>query len=309
MHLLVGSSLDATADLIVECLGDNVVRINNDRPHDLAYTIGSDGFVVSDPYGREVNQSNLRTVILRKTVPVDIGEGGEELYARREHTRAIDGLLDWIERLMPSAMPMSHRVMSRCTKFVCSRVAYDYFQVPQWVFTSVPSGCLLARPVVKNLCGLPIEKVGPDGLGALLYVQEVQPSQLADGWPWYLQEKVESRFDLTVLYLGGECHALRLDRSSFSGLDWRRFIAAGIDDKWEHVMVPEHLRLKITAYMKDLGLSYGRLDFLYSEEDFSDIQFLEVNPHGQWAWMDLDKSRGIFDSMMRFLTTPKPTCI
>ena len=57
--------------------------------------------------------------------------------------------------------------------------------------------------------------------------------------------------------------------------------------------------------MDDLDLRYGRLDFLYSTEDFSDLQFLEVNPHGQWAWMDLDKSRGIFDAMMRFLTTPR----
>ncbi len=307
MYLLIGASGDVTADLIVDSLGDRVLRINNDRPHDQNFTVSADGFEISDEYGRKVDQNSLRTVILRKSAPVELGVGGEELYARREHTKAIEGLLDWIERVMPQAMPMSHRAMNKATKFICARVARDYFSVPEWVFSSKPSACVLNRPVVKNLCGMPIEEAGPNSDGSLLYVQEVKLDELADRWPWFLQEKIESRYDLTVLYLGGECHALRLDRSKFEGLDWRKFIGAGVDDKWELVRLTAPICDRIKAYMDDMGLSYGRLDFLYSQEDFGDLQFLEVNPHGQWAWMDLKKDRGIFDAMIRFLTTPRIT--
>jgi hypothetical protein len=31
MHLLLAASMDATADIIVEGLGDKVIRLNNDR--------------------------------------------------------------------------------------------------------------------------------------------------------------------------------------------------------------------------------------------------------------------------------------
>lgn len=289
----------------MDSLGDRVVRINNDRPHDLEFTVAAGGFVIADAYGRRVDRQNLTTVVLRKSAPVEQGEGGEALYARREHTRAIEGLLDWIERLMPRAMPMSHRAMSRATKFVSACVATEHFNVPDWIFTSKPSGCALQRPVVKNLCGLPIAEAGPDGKGTMLYVQEVCCTDLAEHWPWFLQEKVESRYDLTVLYLGGECHALRLDRSRFEGLDWRKFIGTGVDEQWQPVVLPKAVSLRIGAYMREMDLSYGRLDFLYTREDFGDLQFLEVNPHGQWAWMDLKKDRGIFDAMMRFLTTPR----
>jgi hypothetical protein len=152
---------------------------------------------------------------------------------------------------------------------------------------------------------LPIQEAGAEGGGKLLYVQEVNPSELADYWPWYLQEIVESRYDLTVAYMAGECHALRLERAKFEGLDWRKFIGAESNQKWEKVQLTRNLEMRIDAYMSDIGLRYGRLDFLYAAEDFSDLQFLEVNPHGQWAWMDLDKTKGIFDAMMRFLTTPR----
>lgn len=284
---------------------NTVLRINNDRPHDLELAISHDGFRAADMYGRVVDQDNLTTVILRKLLPADIGEGGEELYARREYTKAIEGMLDWIERYKPAAMPMSHRAMNKASKFVCASVARGYFSVPNWVFTSIPTSASMIRPVVKNLSGMPVVEAGPNSHGEMLYVQEVKLDELAEGWPWFLQEKVESRYDLTVLYLGGECHALRLDRSRFEGLDWRKFIGAGVDEQWEPVALPPDVSRRIDAYMRDMDLTYGRLDFLYTREDFGDLQFLEVNPHGQWAWMDLKKDRGIFDAMMRFLTTPR----
>lgn len=305
MHLLIGSSVDATADVIVAALGSRILRLNNDRAHDHRIVVKSDGFSVCDDYGRRVDSSSLLTVVLRKMERPMHAKTGEEMYAIREQTRALEALLDWIQRFKPEAMPMSHRAMDKATKFVCASVAQSHFSVPEWAFTSTPSAVRMSRPVLKNLSGMPVEEAGPDGAGKMLYVQEVGLDELAEGWPWFLQEKVESRYDLTVLYLGGECHALRLDRSKFEGLDWRKFIGAGVDEQWELVALPSDVSGRIDAFMRDMDLSYGRLDFLYSREDFGDLQFLEVNPHGQWAWMDLKKDRGIFDAMMRFLTTPK----
>lgn len=306
MHLIIGSSQDATADMIVDSLnGHSLIRINNDRPHDLSITISRNRFTISDQFEREVNESTLRTVILRKPTPVERGDGGEELYARREYTKAIEGLLDWIERFKPGALPVSHRAMNRATKFVCASVAKAYFHVPDWIFTTMPQHGQLHRPVLKNLCGMPLEEAGPGSDGKLVYVQDVKLEELADNWPWFVQERVDARYDLTVLYLGGKCHALRLDREKFEGLDWRKYIGTDMDDKWELVSLPQSLSEKISKFMHEMNLTFGRLDFLYSQDDFEDLQFLEVNPHGQWAWMDLDKKRGIFDSTLRFLTTPR----
>ncbi len=42
----------------------------------------------------------------------------------------------------------------------------------------------------------------------------------------------------------------------------------------------------ITDFMKNLKLSYGRLDFL--QDATGELHFLEVNPNGQFAWLDLN---------------------
>lgn len=139
-----------------------------------------------------------------------------------------------------------------------------------------------------------------------VFVQSIDTEELADGWPWYLQEKVDAKLDVTIAYIGGRCFGMQLDRASFDGIDWRKHIGTGTDKLWEYISLPDWLQAKIHAYMKEMRLDYGRLDFLASKKDFSDIVFLEVNPHGQWGWMDLNKDKGIYAAMMEFLTTPRP---
>ena len=51
--------------------------------------------------------------------------------------------------------------------------------------------------------------------------------------------------------------------------------------------------------MPEAELEFGRLDFLLADGREC---FLEVNPNGQWAWLDLDGKEGIFDAVVKTLT-------
>jgi hypothetical protein len=305
MHLLVAASQDATADMIVEGLGNKALRINNDRHQDHKILITGEGFCVSDNYGREITEKNLETLILRKIVGQAPNREPEPLYVFREFTRAIESLLDYVAFFTPEKLPINHVKMDNLTKFVMAKVAKDYFYVPPWAFTTHPEDSGIVSPVLKNLCGLPFaasDKCIQDS--KFVYVQPVKIDELADGWPWYIQEQVNARYDLTIVFIGGKTFGLSLERSKFDGLDWRKFIGTEVDDQWKQFDVPSSLHDKISRYMKALGISYGRLDFLSNDPTFHDVIFLEVNPHGQWAWMDLGKNNGIYDCMMDFLTRP-----
>ncbi len=49
------------------------------------------------------------------------------------------------------------------------------------------------------------------------------------------------------------------------------------------------------GYMKALRLDYGRLDFLLDADNR--YWFCEVNPNGQFAWLDLDDAHGLLSSI------------
>lgn len=307
MHLLLADSQDATADMIVDGLGDRVVRVNNDRHADHEIQINQLGFSIRDSFGREVNDRNLKTLILRKFRRKPLSASDEEVYAFREHTRGLESLLDWITWASPEKVPINPFHMAKVSKFNMSVVALKYFNVPSWAFSNKPSDSGLKSAVLKNLCGMPFtDALKFEDAPKFIYVQPVETDELADGWPWYLQEKVDARLDVTIAYIGGKTFGLKLNRSSFEGMDWRKHIGTGAGDLWELVQVPGWLHEKIDLYMKEMGLDYGRLDFLASDHELTDIQFLEVNPHGQWGWMDLQKDNGIYAAMMDFLTNPRP---
>jgi hypothetical protein len=42
--------------------------------------------------------------------------------------------------------------------------------------------------------------------------------------------------------------------------------------------------------MAELGLHFGRLDFLLGEDGY---WFLEVNTNGEWAWLDTEGHHGL----------------
>ena len=55
--------------------------------------------------------------------------------------------------------------------------------------------------------------------------------------------------------------------------------------------------------MSDLGLHYGRLDLLFTGEDY---YFLEVNPNGEWAWLDFYGEIGLLGTMIEEIS-PRTT--
>ena len=52
--------------------------------------------------------------------------------------------------------------------------------------------------------------------------------------------------------------------------------------------------------MHATGFSFGRLDFLRQN---GDLLFLELNPNGQWAWLDEDGRHGLLPRIAEELRT------
>ena len=48
--------------------------------------------------------------------------------------------------------------------------------------------------------------------------------------------------------------------------------------------VPDPVRAGITTLMRRLGLRFGTFDFIVTPDDR--WIFLEINPNGQWAWIE-----------------------
>lgn len=80
----------------------------------------------------------------------------------------------------------------------------------------------------------------------------------------------------------GACFTAEIHSGSpAADVDWRSDYASLT---YEPTTPPPQVRDAVGAFMNDLGLRFGALDFLIPPPD--EWVFLEINPNGQWAWID-----------------------
>lgn len=99
--------------------------------------------------------------------------------------------------------------------------------------------------------------------------------------PGIYQEYIKKKAELRIMIVGDEVFSVKIFPTEENALDWRKDI---FEDIYETYSLPQDISNKILELHKAFGLFYGAYDFILNEED--EYIFLEVNPAGQWLWLE-----------------------
>ena len=286
MLLLLTNSLDGTADVLVGLCaerGQSIFRFNIDLWASYRFAWMPDGFAFADPSGRAVASEALTACLWRRpSLREAAGWVGGDPDARDATEAELHALTreiaEWARarRLLRLIEPNGPRRVGRLAQM---RVAREFFAVPEWSMgwgVRLPAG----RRMVKRLTTEP--------LGAerdrQIYVQSVDAERLAPDWPWLTQAIASGARDATALYVAGRIFPFEMaqTRAELGVEDWRTRVGAHAD-VWRRWATPPDFGARVEATMGRLGLRYGRLDFLSGD---GEPTFLEVNPNGQFGWLD-----------------------
>jgi ATP-grasp ribosomal peptide maturase len=158
--------------------------------------------------------------------------------------------------------------------------------VPDTVITNAPGEARAFAERYGEVIYKPMSQARPDG--RMVYASVVTPHDLAGadgdrvaGTAHLFQERVvhEHAVRLTVVDSALFAAAIHAD-SDAAALDWRSDYAALT---YEPIGVPDDVRRGVLAIMKELRLRFGAFDFLVTPDGWV---YLEVNPNGQWAWIE-----------------------
>ncbi len=85
------------------------------------------------------------------------------------------------------------------------------------------------------------------------------------------------------MIIGKKTLACRIDSqaSQITKVDWRHYDFDNVEHK--EVDLPSGIKNKLISFMDKIGLCYGAIDMIETDEE--DFVFLEVNPAGQWQWL------------------------
>lgn len=119
----------------------------------------------------------------------------------------------------------------------------------------------------------------------LLQEEHLQKLSLISRTPSLFQEYIEKSYEVRVTIVGDKIFAAKIDSQSnpLTSIDWRH---PDLIDKipYEPILIPEEVRIKCNNLMSILGIQFGALDFIVNKN--GEYVFLEINPNGQWYWIE-----------------------
>ena len=104
-----------------------------------------------------------------------------------------------------------------------------------------------------------------------------------ESFPIFIQDNIHKKFDLRITVIGDEVFTAQIhsQNNKDSEVDWRRG-----QQNLEHRNheLPEEIKIMCIKLTKKLSLNYSAIDMILDEQ--GEYVFLEINPNGQWAWLE-----------------------
>jgi hypothetical protein len=249
-----------------------------------------------------IDLSEIRAVWYRRTerftLPKHLSPT-EDRVARDECQAFVDGLWGWLGDATWISEPFAVRAASRKAEQLL-RARRVGFQVPKTLFSNDPGRIRefvdgLAREGLRCIYkphGSIIVDVG-EGKRGVAYTRLLGPAELDHLEeirlsPGIFQQYVEKDAELRVTVVGSKVFACKIESQAHEAtqVDWR---AASWDDPSESVPhVPTNLPKDVETFCRSLvhsyGLRFGAIDLVATPG--GDYVFLELNPNGQWVWIE-----------------------
>lgn len=319
MLLIVTNQHDATADFLeekVKATNLPYARFNTEEfplqvcctcrdPNDKA--IGTLEF----PDGKKCNLEDIGSIWWRRPYLIESTalEGIEDEEARRFAKLQIREVLEHVWGFLADRCRWvnnpddNRRAESRILQM---KIAKEIgFAVPATIITNVPrhivrffsenSGTGVVHKVMRRTAFF------QEGKMRGFYTQpltetDVQHANDVVLAPVYLQSLIEKKSELRVTVIGNRVFTARIKSCETPNekLDWRRIPPE--KQAWEAASLGKTFERSCTELIQALNLLFGTIDFAVTPQD--ELVFFEVNPNGQWAWLEMQLGLPMRDAFL-----------
>jgi ATP-grasp ribosomal peptide maturase len=315
--LVLASELDRTADGVVSGLterGVAVMRVDlswfpQRLTLDAEFCDGSWQGHLRTEY-HEVDLATVRSVWVRTPSSFQMPEGMsavEREFAKREAKLGVGGVLLalpdvlWVNRpdLAATAVyrPVQWATAARCGLTVPrTLVSNDPAAVSRFAQESALG--VVLKPLSTNL-------IYEDGTYKMGWTRKLSADDLADlrgieVTAHLVQDWAPKCWECRVVVVGEDIFAVAIHAGSeASYVDWRSDYPAL---SYEVTELPEQVTAGLRAFMAELGLVYGAVDLAVGRDgDTEIVSFLEINPGGQYGFLEAATGVPITDSLIRLL--------
>jgi glutathione synthase/RimK-type ligase-like ATP-grasp enzyme len=318
--LIVTNKYDTPSDEVIRRLenkGEAVFRLNTEDFCDsISVLMGINNGDITGMFRsryHSIEISEIRSAFYRRPLssdPKELGDPSVVRFVKNERT----SFLDWLWEA--SKWPwLNHprdirRADSKLDQLLTAKACG--LQTPETLITNDPSEAQhfyhahRGRIVNKVLASGTIMK---NGITQAVYTRPLQEADLGQlgciqPVPCLFQKQIEKRFEVRVTIVGNDVFATAIysQHSERTKDDWRRYDLPNTP----HVEfeLPENVRQSCLRIIEHYNLHFGAIDLAVTPDDA--YVFFEINPNGQWLWIERLTGQRITDAIVEFLLKGHP---
>ncbi|MFC5986990.1 MvdC/MvdD family ATP grasp protein [Marinicrinis lubricantis] len=299
--LVITQQKDATVQYMTENYKNEAqwFRLNVDDIENYEIEIQSSGIRIKSN-NDEIMGDEIEAVYYRKVAYPDLTTYDPEYHTliQRELIGLVEGLVETLGRKCLSRPSILRRAENKIFQLhIAKNVG---FQVPDSFITNAGIAATQFSKkqltVVKPLATGTIVNRQGRGIIQTNLVDTNYPIEGLGVAPAYFQEyirKNDGEYRITII----DRTVYAVEIRSSDPVDWRK---SGAENDYRLVSVPDEVIVHCFHMMDLLGISFGAFDFIKRGEEFF---FLEVNPNGQWLWLEEKLNIPISRSIVTYLTT------
>jgi glutathione synthase/RimK-type ligase-like ATP-grasp enzyme len=298
--LIITSSYDLTVDYFIEKFKEKTVfyRFNTDFFKD--YIIEIDeivGWVIKYKHW-EINQSQIDAIYYRKPSMPNISEYNPKFHRmiQKDLLTLFQGLVETFKGrclTKPSILNLAEN------KIYQLAIAKDVgFNFPKTLISNSSNKAIAFsstyHSIIKPLSSGRVYSESKVGIIQTNIVNEDFRIEGLELSPSYFQEYIKKDYEVRVTIICNSVFAVRIEASN--QVDWRKSDSI---NHYSNIVLPQDITDKCYKMMDKLNLRFGAFDFIVNNGNY---YFLEVNPNGQWLWLEEALNLKISDCIYDYLT-------
>lgn len=180
------------------------------------------------------------------------------------------------------------------------------FQIPETIVTNDQQAAATFASQ-HNIIGKPLRQalLERGETGEVIFTSRLSQADLEDGAavslaPCILQREITKKCDVRVTVVGQNVFAVAIasQATADTTTDWRK--GSNPDLVHEVIDLPADITERCVALTHALDISFGAIDLVLDQA--GNYWLLEINPNGQWAWIErrtgLPITRAIVDALL-----------
>jgi glutathione synthase/RimK-type ligase-like ATP-grasp enzyme len=291
MILIVTNTEDKTADYLLSNLANVGFRFNTDKfLCNYEYDFCQEWYILDKTNNSIVNSNNISGIYYRRPVLpyLNINDINNDLFGQLQN-EAYEIYDSFINSIDTKYLNTKYNIIRAENKIIQMKMAKDIgFSVPATIITN--NEILLNKylHLSKKYCIKPLH-LGYFELNDNKYIPYTaiigeQDYNLITKYPVIVQEYIDKEYELRLTCVKDKIFPVKIlsQLNENTKVDWRVDNCSSVN--YLRTEIDSHIENMCLKLLSQLNLNFACIDLIINKD--KNVYFLDLNPNGQWAWID-----------------------